>query len=1427
MAIKKINTDLELESKLIDVSASAGTSGQVLSSTATGISWIDGSAIPGAGGTVTGTGGINYVTKWSNTTGNLVNSLIYDNGTNVGIGTTSPGYKLDVNGTGRFENLLRVSEPIFSYTNAGTKHYTHLATGSLYGAGNAAMIVTTNIPGHNQAGNGNMFSFKLVGYGYAGLGMIDMTIGVYAGENNYYSASWTGTCQTNWIGDIYVYTDTNGKVAFQIGLVTDNLVCEIAATDFVQGFGSVDTSYSVGWTITAVTTLPTQSQKTSIPYKTILPDVYEDAIFHDSVGIGTTSPDVKLEVVEASPTNGIVADFVNSTNAGDTTAAIKLSNADADVCDVIIGANRVNAAFGSDFFISPSDGIDGTNQERLRITEDGVVKFNAYNSTNNTGTPTYLLGTDSSGNVVKTLGAGIPGGPYLPLSGGTLDSGSYNPLALDRSTTNVNMSFKHSGVLQGYLGVGATGGLTYGTNANSAANTPLIQDLSGYLPVANPTYTGTLTGPDLVTTSSAGATINGLYVNKGFTHIENATPQYWLLCYNTGSNDINGEIRGDRTSGHWQAAHLDIIVSSNSTVMKSGTLTSHQVLENNEQYSLVTLTYNSVSYVAIKYTGNTYPFTTGGYFSGMVKSTIGSDFLLAISTGITNEAVFTNASTKFTISSEKVGIGTTAPTTTLDVNGVITATGGNSTQWNTVVADGPYLPLSAGSSYKLTDTLYIQGTNSTGAESVLLRGVSTNDGDWLGSIRTANVGGYDQEMRFYTSDANGIINENLVLTLGADQNATFAGTIDSGAITSTGTGSFAEMLTIDITDISTGENRGLQLLNSNATDQQWNITAGTTGVDNDNFTVRDATNNRNALIINTAGNSTFAGTINSGSLISTGNGTFNGGNLYLNSTAPVINVYSSNAASGLRITVTGLDADSDDMFRVQDAGTTKFTIKKGGNVAIVGKGTSAATITSDGSTTLTTKSYVDGLITGATIYRGTWDPSGGGCGVPNLCTITPKESGYYWICSADGTAEPNGTGCEPDTWNTGDWVIWNDDVIDCAGTGTGAWQKIDNTSVLSGVGTGTKIAKWAGLSSVTDSETLTNSIISDSGTALSIAGDVTVDTSTPKLTLISDGGASTYNTSFESNYSAANQWNIKQNGRYNVGAKRLNSVDSTYLASYNNLNFITGSTTAADANVRMTVLQNGNVGIGNVTPDSKLTVGTDVITTLKPTVAIGDLTNGASLVLRGLSPVLCFDKTGANALPTILTDSGGLAIKNGTLDAHGTTEFIIGTQGYVGIGPATPTALLHVNNGDHGINSTYATAVIEATDSQLDIISSNGGTWGSAINFIEGAGATNIDIWSIARQTTGGNGNSSLHFNFGAANAHNNPVKFNITTTGNVIATGSVKMGDDSATATLANVGTQRYRESGNNSYVDMCMRIATGSTSASFAWVNIVQNNW
>jgi hypothetical protein len=50
-------------------------------------------------GTVTGNGTSNYLPKWTGST-SLGNSQIYDNGTNIGIGTSSPSAKLDISLTG-------------------------------------------------------------------------------------------------------------------------------------------------------------------------------------------------------------------------------------------------------------------------------------------------------------------------------------------------------------------------------------------------------------------------------------------------------------------------------------------------------------------------------------------------------------------------------------------------------------------------------------------------------------------------------------------------------------------------------------------------------------------------------------------------------------------------------------------------------------------------------------------------------------------------------------------------------------------------------------------------------------------------------------------------------------------------------------------------------------------------------------------------------------------------------------------------------------------------------------------------------------------------------------------------------------------------------------------------------------------------------
>jgi len=58
----------------------------------------------------------NYVLKATGTT--IGNSLIWDNGTNVGIGNTNTSYTLDVTGTGRFTSTLLAGQGTFQSTGA-------------------------------------------------------------------------------------------------------------------------------------------------------------------------------------------------------------------------------------------------------------------------------------------------------------------------------------------------------------------------------------------------------------------------------------------------------------------------------------------------------------------------------------------------------------------------------------------------------------------------------------------------------------------------------------------------------------------------------------------------------------------------------------------------------------------------------------------------------------------------------------------------------------------------------------------------------------------------------------------------------------------------------------------------------------------------------------------------------------------------------------------------------------------------------------------------------------------------------------------------------------------------------------------------------------------------------------------------------------
>ena len=68
----------------------------------------------------------------------------------------------------------------------------------------------------------------------------------------------------------------------------------------------------------------------------------------------------------------------------------------------------------------------GAYSTAITLNSAQAVRFNAYDSTNKTGTPTYLLGTDASGNVVKTLSSTAPGSLWAASGNNIYNTNSAN-----------------------------------------------------------------------------------------------------------------------------------------------------------------------------------------------------------------------------------------------------------------------------------------------------------------------------------------------------------------------------------------------------------------------------------------------------------------------------------------------------------------------------------------------------------------------------------------------------------------------------------------------------------------------------------------------------------------------------------------------------------------------------------------------------------------------------------------------------------------------------------------------------------------------------------------------------------------------------------------------------------------------------------------
>jgi hypothetical protein len=417
--------------------------------------------VGGGGGSIAGTGTTNYVSKFTSSTA-IGNSQIFDNGTNVGIGTTSPGARLQVGG-----NTSATQLRIFGGTSGTSSPELQLYGASsdnnwtLRGNHNTDFSI-----GQGTFGNYGTQLFTLTAGGNVGIG----TTSPSARLNIEASGAVTLIKQT-------AASLSNGVYALDI----DNL------------------SHSSNMTAAGAFRIQTNSNSNSFIVNGL-----------GNVGIGTTSPQSRLHTGGSTTSEVSIGNVTFGGNAGQALGSIQ-SDQTANGGVLYFKTNPWNNSSGVGLY---------TPQTRMTINDFGNVGIGTTSPAvklDVNGSISLASGNNLSwggiyGANIPTI-AGLSGsGAYLAFypsgstSGETMRITSTGNVGIDYTAPAAKLAVNGTALINTNTDNGVDRLQVSGSMSVSARAT--VQNLSV---TTNATVGGTVTGGSFIPTSST-APANGMYL---------------------------------------------------------------------------------------------------------------------------------------------------------------------------------------------------------------------------------------------------------------------------------------------------------------------------------------------------------------------------------------------------------------------------------------------------------------------------------------------------------------------------------------------------------------------------------------------------------------------------------------------------------------------------------------------------------------------------------------------------------------------------------------------------------------------------------------------------------------------------------------------------------------------------------------------------